>query len=67
MEKMRELVKKSKMDPEKIMEMLNPAMKAGQQIMEAFLQGMDSASMNQDEQKNQKNTFLFDPIFSFYV
>ena len=44
------------MDPEKIMEMLNPAMKAGQQIMEAFLQGMDSASMNQDEQKNQKNT-----------
>ena len=40
MDQMSDQVKKGTVDPEKVMEMLGPSMKAGQQIMETFLKGM---------------------------
>ena len=43
MDQMSDQVKKGTVDPEKVMEMLGPSMKAGQQIMETFLKGMGSA------------------------
>ena len=56
MEKMSEQVKKNEIEPEKILEMLGPSMKAGQQIMESFLQGVGSASMKQEEQESKKTS-----------
>jgi hypothetical protein len=58
MEKVSDHVKKGTVDPEKIMEMLGPSMKAGQQIMESALQGMGSAMdaasrMDQDSKKKK--------------
>ena len=59
MEKMSDHVKKGTVDPEKVMEMLGPSMKAGQQIMESFLQGMGSAmdaASRMDQDSKKKNT-----------
>ena len=56
MDQMSDQVKKGTVDPEKVMEMLGPSMKAGQQIMETFLKGMGSAmetasTMEEDSKK----------------
>ena len=60
MEKVSDHVKKGTVDPEKIMEMLGPSMKAGQQIMESALQGMgsamDAASRMDQDSKKKKTT-----------
>ena len=42
-DQMSDQVKKGTVDPEKVLEMLGPSMKAGQQIMETFLKGLGSA------------------------
>jgi len=59
MEKMSDHVKKGTVDPEKVMEMLGPSMKVGQQIMESVLKGMGStmdAASRMDQESNKKKT-----------
>jgi len=59
MDQMSDQVKKGTVDPEKVMEMLGPSMKAGQQIMETFLKGMGSAmetASTMEEDSKKKST-----------
>ena len=59
MDQMSDQVKKGTVDPEKVMEMLGPSMKAGQQIMETFLKGMGSAmetASTMEEESKKKST-----------
>ena len=58
-DQMSDQVKKGTVDPEKVMEMLGPSMKAGQQIMETFLKGMGSAmetASTMEEDSKKKST-----------
>ena len=60
MDQMSDQVKKGTVDPEKVMEMLGPSMKAGQQMMETFLKGMGSAmetasTMEEDSKKKSRS------------
>ena len=58
-DQMSDQVKKGTVNPEKVMEMLGPSMKAGQQIMETFLKGMGSAmetASTMEEDSKKKST-----------
>ena len=63
MNQMSDQVKKGIVDPGKVMEMLGPSMKPGQQIMGTFLKGMSSAmeTASTIEEESKKNPDLYKP------
>ena len=69
MEKMSDHLKKRTVDPDKVMEMLDPSMKAGQQIMESVLQGMGSAmdAASQMDQDSKRKKLYQNDGFEFRV